>query len=79
MPALQRGANHVSSTSVGARTRDTHLLKLPFGKTGDCVCRSMAIITKMPYAYVVMLLNEHAQQQRIMKRQPKRGSARTGI
>jgi hypothetical protein len=48
-------------------------------KTGDCVCRSIAIVTKMPYAYVVMLLNEHAQQQRIIKRQPKRGSARTGI
>src|SRR5580658_7360676 len=49
------------------------------GKTGDCVCRSIAIATKMPYAYVYMLLNEHAQQQRITKRQPKRGSARTGI
>jgi hypothetical protein len=49
------------------------------GKTGDCVCRSIAIATKMAYAYVYMLLNEHAQQQRITKRQPKRGSARTGI
>ena len=49
------------------------------GKTGDCVCRSIAIATKMPYAYVYMLLNEQAQQQRITKRQPKRGSARTGI
>jgi hypothetical protein len=49
------------------------------GKTGDCVCRSTAIATKMPYAYVYMLLNEQAQQQRISKRQPKRGSARTGI
>jgi hypothetical protein len=49
------------------------------GKTGDCVCRSIAIATKMPYAYVYMLLNEQTQQQRITKRQPKRGSARTGI
>jgi hypothetical protein len=49
------------------------------GKTGDCVCRSIAIATKLPYAYVYMLLNEQAQQQRITKRQPKRGSARTGI
>ena len=39
------------------------------GKTGDCVCRSIAIATKMPYAYVYMLLNEHAQEQRITKRQ----------
>jgi|SRR5882672_7197170 len=49
------------------------------GKTGDCVCRSIAIATKMPYTYVYMLLNEHTQEQRITKRQPKRGSARTGI
>jgi len=49
------------------------------GKTGDCVCRSIAIATGMPYAYVYMLLSEQAQQQRITKRQPKRGSARTGI
>lgn len=49
------------------------------GKTGDCVCRSIAIATKMPYAYVYMLLNEQTQQQRITKRQPNRGSARTGI
>lgn len=49
------------------------------GKTGDCVCRSISIATKLPYAYVYMLLNEQAQQQRITKRQPKRGSARTGI
>lgn len=49
------------------------------GQPGDCVCRSIAIATKMPYAYVYMLLNEHAQEQRISKRQPKRGSARTGI
>ena len=49
------------------------------GKTGDCVCQSIAIATNMPYAYVYMLLNENAQQQRITKRQPKRGNARTGI
>ena len=49
------------------------------GKTGDCVCRSIAIATNMPYAYVYMLLNEHAQEQRISKRQPRRGDARTGL
>jgi len=49
------------------------------GKTGDCTCRAIAIATKLPYAYVYMLLNESAKEQRITKRQPKRGSARTGI
>src|ERR1700686_1566888 len=49
------------------------------GKTGDCVCRSIDIATNMPHAYVYMLLNENAQQQRITKRQPKRGNARIGI
>jgi hypothetical protein len=49
------------------------------GKTGDCTCRAIAIATRLPYAYVYMLLNESAQEQRITKRQPKRGSARTGI
>jgi hypothetical protein len=49
------------------------------GETGDCVCRSIAIAAKMPYAYVYILLNEHTEGQRITKRQPKRGNARTGI
>jgi len=49
------------------------------GKTGDCTCRAIAIATKLPYAYVYMLLNEIAKEQRITKRRPKRGSARTGI
>jgi hypothetical protein len=53
------------------------------GKTGDCVCRSMAIITKMPYAYVFMLLNEHAVARGLaFMRQPSDGlwrcSAGTG-
>jgi hypothetical protein len=33
----------------------------------------------MPYQTVYELLNEHAQSQRITKRQRQRGSARTGI
>ena len=49
------------------------------GKTGDCVCRSIAIALELPYQHVYDLLNETAQNQRITKRQPKRGSARTGI
>lgn len=49
------------------------------GKIGDCTCRAIAIATGMPYRTVYDLLHEHAQDQRITKRQPRRGSARTGI
>ncbi len=49
------------------------------GSTGDCTCRAIAIATGMPYQSVYDLLNNHAQEQRITKRQPRRGSARTGI
>ena len=33
----------------------------------------------MPYDYVYHLLNENAKHQRITKRQPSRGSARTRV
>jgi hypothetical protein len=49
------------------------------GKTGDCTCRAIAIAAELPYQRVYDLLNEHAQEQRLTKRQPRRGSARTGI
>lgn len=49
------------------------------GKTGDCTCRAIAIAARMPYAYVYMLLNDQAKEQRITKRQVRRGSARTGV
>lgn len=49
------------------------------GKTGDCTCRAIAIAAELPYQAVYDLLNEHTANQRITKRQPKRGSARTGI
>src|SRR5580700_3900540 len=49
------------------------------GKTGDCVCRAIAIATEMPYQAVYDLLNEHSGQERITKRRTKRGSARTGV
>jgi hypothetical protein len=49
------------------------------GSTGDCTCRAIAIATGMPYQSVYDLLNDHAQDQRLTKRQPRRGSARTGI
>jgi len=49
------------------------------GRTGDCTCRAIAIAAEMPYQTVYDLLNEHTGAQRITKRQPRRGSARTGI
>lgn len=49
------------------------------GKTGDCVCRAIAIASQMPYQTVYDLLNEKSGLERITKRRTKRGSARTGI
>jgi hypothetical protein len=49
------------------------------GKTGDCTCRAIAIAAELPYQAVYDLLNDHASGRRITKRQPRRGSARTGI
>src|SRR5271154_1257284 len=49
------------------------------GRTGDCTCRAIAIAAEMPYRTVYDLLNEQTATQRITKRQPRRGSARTGI
>ena len=39
------------------------------GKTGDCVCRAIAIATEMPYKEVYDLINETAKSE----------SARTGV
>jgi hypothetical protein len=49
------------------------------GKTGDCTCRAIAIATGLPYQHVYDLLNQSSAGQRLTKRQPRRGSARTGI
>jgi hypothetical protein len=49
------------------------------GRTGDCTCRAIAIAGQMPYQAVYDLLNERSATQRITKRQPRRGSARTGV
>jgi hypothetical protein len=48
------------------------------GQTGDCVCRSIAIVTGLPYQAVYFSLNECADSMRQTKR--VRGShARTGV
>lgn len=47
------------------------------GQTGDCVCRAIAIASGLPYQHVYDLLNDYTKIS--TKRQPRRGSARTGI
>jgi len=49
------------------------------GTTGDCVCRSIAIATGLPYLQVYNALNHTAQSERRSRRKRKRSSARTGI
>jgi hypothetical protein len=49
------------------------------GPTGDCVCRAIAIATRLPYQEVYNALNESASAERITKRRRKKSNARTGV
>lgn len=49
------------------------------GKTGDCVCRAIAIATGMPYKEVYDLINECGKLERTSKRKRSKSSARTGV
>lgn len=51
------------------------------GSTGDCVVRSIAIATGLPYQQVYDMANEYASKERISKRRKRKGrsSARTGV
>lgn len=49
------------------------------GKTGDCVCRAIAIATGMPYKQVYDLINDHSSDERITKGKRKKSNARTGV
>lgn len=49
------------------------------GKTGDCVCRAIAIATGMPYAEVYALINESSKGERRGKRKRGTSSAREGV
>lgn len=49
------------------------------GLTGDCVCRSIAIATGMPYTEVYADLNLLATKERRTKRQRGKSSARSGV
>jgi hypothetical protein len=47
------------------------------GKAGDCVTRSIAIATRLPYRHVYALLNEHARRE--LPTRGRRSSARNGV
>lgn len=49
------------------------------GKTGDCVTRSIAIATSIPYREVYDALNALASNERIGKRKRGKSSSRTGV
>lgn len=49
------------------------------GKTGDCVCRSIAIATGKPYQEVYDALNELGKLERTGKRKRGKSSSRTGV
>ena len=49
------------------------------GKTGDCVCRAIAIATQMPYKQVYDMINEYAKRERTGKRKRSKSNARTGV
>jgi len=49
------------------------------GKSTDCVCRSIAIVTGKSYQEVYDALNELAKSERIGKRKKKKSNSRTGV
>lgn len=49
------------------------------GKTGDCVCRAVAIAADRPYKEVYDLINEYAKSERKGKRKRKVSNARSGV
>lgn len=49
------------------------------GAANDCVCRSVAIATGLPYAEVYRLINELAAAERTGRRKKGKSSARAGV
>ena len=49
------------------------------GRTGDCVCRAIAIATQRPYKEIYNLINELAKSERRGKRKSGVSSARGGV
>lgn len=49
------------------------------GKTGDCVCRAIAIAAEKPYKEVYDLINDYAKKERKGSRKRGVSNARTGV
>ena len=49
------------------------------GSTGDCVTRSISIITGKPYKEVYDALNQLSESERTGKRKKKKSNSRTGV
>lgn len=49
------------------------------GSTGDCVTRSISIVTGKPYQEVYDTLNQLSESERIGKRKKKKSNSRTGV
>lgn len=49
------------------------------GRTGDCVTRSIAIVTGKPYQEVYDALNELGRFERTGKRKKRKSNSRTGV
>ena len=49
------------------------------GKTGDCVCRAVAIATETTYQDVYEAINELGQRERITARKKTKSHARKGV
>ena len=49
------------------------------GKVGDCVCRSIAIATEMPYMDVYELINKWGSEERLSKYRRIKSSASMGV
>lgn len=49
------------------------------GKTGDCVCRAIAIAAERPYREVYNLINQFAKSERTGSRKRGKSNARTGV
>ena len=47
------------------------------GRTGDCVCRAIAIAAERPYKEVYDLINEYAKHERVSKY--RKSKARNGV
>lgn len=49
------------------------------GKTGDCVCRAVAIVTGLPYQQVYDDIIQMASRERLNKKKLMRSHPRTGV